>query len=294
MRRNDTSWIFQAQEISAATANKLAAAGSSSKLNKSDSKGALRTGSPFDCFDKSRIGTHTRHGVMPGPRGIVAAKINQDRGVVCWPFNGSFDEALICVFDGHGSKGERVADDCMLTIPSKLEDGREALRTDPASHLMHTVVEYDQQLLSGELANIAHTGTRFFSLVPAPPLVPPSPHQHAPYTPPPSHPTPITPHTTPHHITPHPNHTPDPPSHTPPPITPLPHNPPLPNTPLPADAPLLTPTRLADSKRRPHSLDPSLTPLPRPLLDPQAVPRASSSTCVAPSSGAPALAIRVL
>ena len=204
MRRNDTSWIFQAQEISAATANKLAAAGSSSKLNKSDSKGALRTASPFDCFDKSRIGTHTRHGVMPGPRGIVAAKINQDRGVVCWPFNGSFDEALICVFDGHGSKGERVADDCMLTIPSKLEDGREALRTDPASHLMHTVVEYDQQLLSGELADIAHTGTLLS-------LVPPSPHQHAPYTPPPSHPTP-------HHITSHPT-----------PIThPTPHNTPSP------------------------------------------------------------------
>lgn len=211
MRRNDTSWIFQAQEISAATANKLAAAGSSSKLNKSDSKGALRTGSPFDCFDKSRIGTHTRHGVMPGPRGIVAAKINQDRGVVCWPFNGSFDEALICVFDGHGSKGERVADDCMLTIPSKLEDGREALRTDPASHLMHTVVEYDQQLLSGELANIAHTGTRFFPWSRPPPTSTPlTPHPH--HTPPPSHPTPH--HTTsrPTPIThPIPHHTPHPP-----------------------------------------------------------------------------------
>ena len=39
-------------------------------------------------FDRSRIGTHTRHGLMPGPRGHSAAKINQDRGVVCWPFNG--------------------------------------------------------------------------------------------------------------------------------------------------------------------------------------------------------------
>lgn len=28
-------------------------------------------------FDKARIGTHTLHGVMPGPRGRAEAKINQ-------------------------------------------------------------------------------------------------------------------------------------------------------------------------------------------------------------------------
>ncbi len=72
-------------------------------------------------FDRARIGTHTRHGIMPGPRGFSAAKINQDRGVVCWPFNGSYNQALLCVFDGHGSKGERASEFCMKTIPELLE-----------------------------------------------------------------------------------------------------------------------------------------------------------------------------
>ena len=72
-------------------------------------------------FDRARIGTHTRHGIMPGPRGFSSAKINQDRGVVCWPFNGSYNQALLCVFDGHGSKGERASEFCMKTIPELLE-----------------------------------------------------------------------------------------------------------------------------------------------------------------------------
>ena len=46
-------------------------------------------------FDRARIGTHTRHGIMPGPRGFSAAKINQDRGVVCWPFNGSYNQVRL-------------------------------------------------------------------------------------------------------------------------------------------------------------------------------------------------------
>ena len=40
------------------------------------------------------MGTHTRHGVVPGPSGSAYAKINQDRGVVYWPFNDSTNEAV--------------------------------------------------------------------------------------------------------------------------------------------------------------------------------------------------------
>lgn len=72
-------------------------------------------------FDKSKIGTHTRHGVMPGPRGASYAKINQDRGVVCWPFHGSYNEALLCVFDGHGPRGEKISEFCTQTLPELLE-----------------------------------------------------------------------------------------------------------------------------------------------------------------------------
>ena len=83
-------------------------------------------------FDKARVGTHTRHGVMPGPRGIANAKINQDRGVVCWPFHGTLNEAVLCVFDGHGPKGEKASEFCMKTLPQLLEADHAALLADPA------------------------------------------------------------------------------------------------------------------------------------------------------------------
>ena len=90
----------------------------SKELSSRGSSASRRSSTPFD---RARIGTHTRHGIMPGPRGFSAAKINQDRGVVCWPFNGSYNQALLCVFDGHGSKGERASEFCMKTVPELLE-----------------------------------------------------------------------------------------------------------------------------------------------------------------------------
>jgi len=48
-------------------------------------------------FDQTRIGTYTRHGIAPKPgaRG-GKAKMNQDRGVVCWPYNGAENEVQLC------------------------------------------------------------------------------------------------------------------------------------------------------------------------------------------------------
>ena len=77
-------------------------------------------------FDRSRIGVHTKHGLRPGPRGQSAAKINQDRGVVCWPYNNSFNQALLCIFDGHGRNGEKVSEYCTTTVPEA--------RPRPAAH----------------------------------------------------------------------------------------------------------------------------------------------------------------
>ena len=117
--------------------------------------GSRRSSAPFD---RARIGTHTRHGLMPGPRGFSAAKINQDRGVVCWPFNGSYNQALLCVFDGHGSKGERASEFCMKTIPELLEAETSALRQDPKSVLSKVVIQTDELLLgSPELGRLAMT-----------------------------------------------------------------------------------------------------------------------------------------
>jgi protein phosphatase 2C family protein 2/3 len=108
-------------------------------------------------FDRARIGTHTRHGLMPGPRGFSAAKINQDRGVVCWPFNGSYNQALLCVFDGHGSKGERASEYCMRTIPELLEQDR-SLKTKPMEVISKAVIKTDEMLLgSPELGRLAMT-----------------------------------------------------------------------------------------------------------------------------------------
>ena len=45
-------------------------------------------------FDPKVVGTYSCHGVEPGLRqGETSAKINQDRGVVSWPFNYSWDQA---------------------------------------------------------------------------------------------------------------------------------------------------------------------------------------------------------
>ena len=98
-------------------------------------------------FDRSRIGTYTRHGLMPGPRGHSAAKINQDRGVAHWPYNGSHNEALFCVFDGHGRNGEKVSEFCVKAIPAALQEVGAELRADPPAVLHQTVIEVDKKVL---------------------------------------------------------------------------------------------------------------------------------------------------
>ena len=106
-------------------------------------------------FDKSKIGTATKHGISPGPGGRGAAKINQDRGAVCYPFNGSYNEALLCVFDGHGRLGEKASEFCMTTVPELLEADHELLASDPSACLTKNVIETDKKLLGGSLGRIA-------------------------------------------------------------------------------------------------------------------------------------------
>jgi len=115
-------------------------------------KSARRSSAPFD---KARIGSHTRHGVMPGPRGTANAKINQDRGVVCWPFHGTLNEALLCVFDGHGPKGEKASEFCMTELPAMLEQDHAALKKDPEEALTRNIIQLDKNFLTGVNKNIA-------------------------------------------------------------------------------------------------------------------------------------------
>lgn len=106
-------------------------------------------GSPFDT---SVIGTLTRHGIAPVPTrmagSISKAKINQDRGMCCFPFNGTHNQALLCVFDGHGQAGERVSEWCTQQLPARLEADRDSLLTDTVNTLSRNIIQMDQDLLA--------------------------------------------------------------------------------------------------------------------------------------------------
>ena len=67
------------------------------------------------------VGMFSCHGVEPSPcaEGIVS-KINQDRGSFTYPFAGDENQALFCVFDGHGECGEVVSHAVMLEMPKRL------------------------------------------------------------------------------------------------------------------------------------------------------------------------------
>jgi len=93
------------------------------------------------------LGNATRHGVSPGPSGSSYAKINQDRGVAYWPFNSSHNEALFCVFDGHGCNGEKVSEFCMKAIPAALQEHGDELRSHPEEVLTKAVCSVDKAVL---------------------------------------------------------------------------------------------------------------------------------------------------
>mgnify|MGYP006090641375 CR=1 FL=1 len=133
--------IYQAKELSSTRASRT----------------SRRRSGVSAAFDTSHIGTCTRHGIapLPGRRG-AKAKINQDRGLVCWPFNGSTAQALFCVFDGHGRRGEKVSEYCMRTLPGLLEAQPESLISHPADHIAKQVVAIDTMLFDGDLRDVAH------------------------------------------------------------------------------------------------------------------------------------------
>jgi len=100
-------------------------------------------------YDKKKIGVCTQHGIAPArTAGGSKPKINQDRGIVCWPFNGTHDQALFCVFDGHGMGGERMSEWCTQQITQRLEADRDTLKTDPNKCISNAVIAMDKALLS--------------------------------------------------------------------------------------------------------------------------------------------------
>jgi len=92
-------------------------------------------------FPTDLVGTYSCHGVEPGRvEGQAKSKINQDRGVVATPIaepeDGSYKQALFCVYDGHGAVGDKAsqftADRVIANLEPLLMDGmkeEEALKT---------------------------------------------------------------------------------------------------------------------------------------------------------------------
>lgn len=97
-------------------------------------------------FPLEVVGTYSCHGVEPGlSYGETSAKINQDRGAVCFPFADRDDVAMFSVFDGHGVCGDKVSHFAMNTVQVLLEDHPDLL-SKPVQALKSAYVQCDGML----------------------------------------------------------------------------------------------------------------------------------------------------
>lgn len=113
-------------------------------------------------FALETVGTYSCHGVEPGMRqGETSAKINQDRGCVCYPFGPEGCQktmALFCVFDGHGACGDKVSHYAMNQIQQKLEE-HPAIVDNPEKAMKETFVEVDASLRKDQSIDAELSGT---------------------------------------------------------------------------------------------------------------------------------------
>lgn len=111
-------------------------------------RGSFRT--MVGSLPEHRIGQCSSHGVKPGANGAAAAKINQDRGLITYPFNDDPESALFVVLDGHGPSGEHVSEYLMWKLQELLLADAQGLKADPKSALIRAFEQADEQLnLSG-------------------------------------------------------------------------------------------------------------------------------------------------
>ena len=112
-------------------------------------------------FPLEYVGTYSCHGVEPGLRaGETSAKINQDRGCVCYPFGETpeYNQALFCVYDGHGALGDKASHFVMNKIQEQLEQHAE-LHSAPEKALKETFVNVDNQLKADKSIDAELSGT---------------------------------------------------------------------------------------------------------------------------------------
>ena len=113
-------------------------------------------------FPHEYVGTFSCHGVEPCPPfGEVCAKVNQDRGCVVYPYgpdSSEYEQALFCVYDGHGALGHRVSQFAMIKLQEKLE-AHPTLYSDPPTALKETFVAVDEELKLDRKVDAELSGT---------------------------------------------------------------------------------------------------------------------------------------
>lgn len=100
-------------------------------------------------------GCKTIAGLEPIPGGSVA-KINQDRGLAIYPFNGDDQVGLFGVYDGHGRLGEKVSEYVIQNLPAALLEDDE-LETNPGRALIESYLSVDGTLAEYMDAGVSGT-----------------------------------------------------------------------------------------------------------------------------------------
>ena len=96
-------------------------------------------------FPKEKIGLNSNHGIKPsGAFSGSTAKINQDRGLVSYPFCGDPCQMLLAVYDGHGLHGELVSEFASFTYVELLEAEASLLETDTEGCMLRNMVKCDE------------------------------------------------------------------------------------------------------------------------------------------------------
>lgn len=103
-------------------------------------------------FPIENVGTYSCHGVEPDPTSEdgLHQKINQDRGCMAYPYNGSYNEAIFLVLDGHGEAGDKISEFVMRQIIVSLEK-HEDLHSDPIKALKDTFTKTNIALMATKI-----------------------------------------------------------------------------------------------------------------------------------------------
>ena len=164
----DTS-EFDAQKAAGGASSTPASTRKAKRMSMSPEMGAKLAKETLP-FPPEIVGTFSCHGVEPGQReGETMAKINQDRGCMVYPFacdGQDYQQAVFCVYDGHGSQGDKVSQFIATKVNELLEQKLlENPSADPAEVFKYAYVEADTQLRKDKNIDAELSGTTAVSVL---------------------------------------------------------------------------------------------------------------------------------